>query len=364
MNRIRALRREDMPEVAALFELVARSGSRTPPRRLAAHLEGLFLDHPWVDAEIPSLVSVDDGEGVVGFLGSHVRRMRFDGRPIRLASSGQLVTEPRVRRQAAGAFLMQKYLAGPQDLTVTDTASETVRRIWEGFGGETAHLGRIGWIKLFRPCGFGAEWLLRNHALWRQVASSITPAVDGMLERLGSRYLKVDRSDADAEQLTPTTMIGHLPVVTGALRLYPDYDAGFLEWLFRQLELVRSRGKPAGFLLRDRKGKVLGWYLYYLRRGGISRVLQIAGRERDLEAVLDHLFEHAQENGSTALQGRLEPSLVESLSRRHCIFHASGHRVLVHSKIPELLHSIYSGRALLTRLEGDWWMGPHLEPFS
>jgi hypothetical protein len=41
-----------------------------------------------------------------------VRRLRFDGRPITLACSGQLVTEPSLRHLAPGAFLLRRYF-GP-----------------------------------------------------------------------------------------------------------------------------------------------------------------------------------------------------------------------------------------------------------
>ena len=143
--------------MASLIELAFRSGSRTPAPGLASYLERILLDQPWADPEIPSLVSLDDRGQVVGFLGSHIRRFRFDGKPIRLAVSGQLVSDPTVRRQAVGAFLMKRYLEGPQDVTLTDTASETVRRMWEGFGGETVHLGRIGWLRPFRPLRFASD---------------------------------------------------------------------------------------------------------------------------------------------------------------------------------------------------------------
>ena len=156
MSAIRPLERADLPQVVSLYEHVARSGSRTPPPGLAAYFERTFLDHPWADAEIPSLVYVD-GDKILGFLGSSVRRLELDGRPVRMGISGQLVTEPEVRKRAAGAFLMREYMSGAQDLTITDTASDMVRRIWEGVGGETSQLACIGWVRIFRPAQFAVR---------------------------------------------------------------------------------------------------------------------------------------------------------------------------------------------------------------
>ena len=356
--------RRGSPQVASLVELAFRSGSRTPPPGLAPYLERLLFRHPWVDPEIPSLVSLDDSGQVVGFLGSHIRRFLFDGKPIRLAVSGQLVSDPLVRRQAVGAFLMKRYLEGPQDVTLTDTASETVRRMWEGFGGETVHLGRIGWVRPFSPFRFASVLLLSGRPGLRRAAASFSGPLDSLVMRLAKRHLDTRRPDVSAEPLRPEAMAEALPTVAGDLRLRPDYDTGFLEWLFRELAAVKSRGMLVGFIIRDRSETVLGWYLYYLQPGGVSQVLQIAAKERDVSAVLDHLFHHARTHGSTALRGRLEPSLVETLSSRSCVLHASGYRVLAHAHDGEILHALDSGNAFLSRMDGDWWTGLGLEAFD
>ena len=364
MTEIRALERSDLPEVAGLIELAFRSGSKTPPPGLATYLERLLLDHPWVDPEIPSLVAIDDQGDLVGCLGSHIRRFRYNGEAIKVAVSGQLVVDPIARRQALGAFLMRRYLGGPQDLTLTDTASVTARRMWEGFGGKTVHLGRIGWVRLFRPLRFATEYVLKNHDRWREAATSAVAPFDAVSTRLTANRWVIPRPDVVTEPLRPEALVAALPSVLASIRFRPDYDVPFLDWLFSELAAVRSRGRPIGFMVRDRHGRTLGWYLYYLRRDGISQVLQIVANERDVAPVLDHLLEHARVNGATAVQGRVEPGLIEILAERGCLLHASGYRVLVHARDEGIVHAIDSGDAVLSRLDGDWWTGLHLESFS
>jgi predicted N-acetyltransferase YhbS len=364
VSEIRALEREDLPQVAGLVELAFRSGSKIPPPGLATYLERLLLGHPWVDPEIPSLVAVDETGQIVGCLGSHIRRFRYDGEPIRVAVSGQLVVDPVARRRAVGAFLMRRYLDGPQDLSLTDTASVTARRMWERFGGTTVHLGRIGWVRLFRPLRFATEYLLKNHDRWRPAAASALAPFDAVSARLTANRWAIPRTDVVTEPLAPGGLVAALPPVLGSVRFRPDYDVPFLEWLFEELAAVRSRGLPTGFVLRDRSGRTLGWYLYFLRRGGISQVVQIVANERDIAPVVDHLLEHARMNGAAALQGRVEPGLIEILAERGCLLHASGYRVLVHARDDGIVHAIDSGDAVLSRLDGDWWTGLHLESFS
>jgi len=38
--------------------------------------------------------------------------------------------------------------------------------------------------------------------------------------------------------------------------------------------------------------------------------------------------------------------------------------VLFHTRDPELAAAISLGQSALTRLDGEWWMGHHTEPFS
>jgi hypothetical protein len=107
--------------------------------------------------------------------------------------------------------------------------------------------------------------------------------------------------------------------------------------------------------VRSAEGHVLGWYVYFLLRAGSCNVLQIAAQRRHVGAVLDDLFAHAVANGATAIQGRVEPHLLAALAHRGTVFRYSP-RSLVYTRSDELLGVLASGRALLTRLEGEWWM--------
>jgi hypothetical protein len=355
-----------VPAVASLYELVARSGSRKPPPGLALYFEHTFLDHPWADPDIPSLVYVDEEGRVAGFLGSSVRRMVLDGEPIRAAVSGQLVTEPRVRASAAGMFLMREYIRGPQDVTVTDTASAEVRRIWERLGGDTVHLLCVGWARVFRPLQFAGDYLGRREASGRTTAAiRVARGLDRVTTPLVARGLRAPRpDDATSEALTPRHVVEGLQALASGFRLQPAYDEHYLEWLFAEMAAITARGELVRQLVRGNDGRVLGWYLYYLERGAIAQALQVAAAERDAGSVLDALLRDAQERGAAGVQGRVEAHLLEPLRDRKCLLHPSGYLALIHSSRDDVLSAIHSGRSLLTRADADWWMGHHLQPFD
>jgi hypothetical protein len=359
--RIRPLEQDDLHAVAAVYELVMRSGSPEPPPGLVPYFERTLLAHPWVDSEIPSLVYEESDGDISGFIGSHVRRFELDGKPIRVAYGGQLVAHPRVRHKAVGALLMRHYLAGRQDATVTDTASEPTHAMWGKLGGETVGLGCIEWTRVFRPGRFAAERIRARGR--RGLAASGLRGLDAVTTRIPGLAAAPAPTDVRAEELTPERLVEAVDACSAGLVLRPAYDEPFLGWLFGELEAVSEYGSVVRKLLRTTDGSIIGWYVYYLRPGGTSHVLQVMALERSVGTTLDYLFHEVHSNGAAALRGRVEPRLLEPLARRRCILRYSG-GFLVHSQDSTLLNAVAYGKALITRMDGEWWMGHHTERFS
>ena len=82
--------------------------------------------------------------------------------------------------------------------------------------------------------------------------------------------------DTGVEPLTPHKLAEAFRGEGNRLELYPDYDEEFLEWLFAELARVPRRGRLVAHLVRDEAARTLGWYIYYLRPGWRSEVLQVA----------------------------------------------------------------------------------------
>lgn len=347
----------DLPAVAALYERVMRSGGSAPAPGLERYFRRL-ADHPWVDADVPSLVWEDPDRGVVGYLGSHTRRLQLDGRTCRLACSGQLVVDPSFRSRAVGALLLRTYLAGPQDVTITDGATDEVKAMWEALGGHSLIAASIGWTVVFAPAAFGSALVER-----RRRPSSILRAVAPLaraVDSLAGRRLRPVRPVGSVEVLTPDLFADQLRSLDGSFRLLPVYDAVGAAWLFGELEAVTARGRLSRTLVRAADGSALGWFVAYLQPDGISQLLQLAAPPRAVGGVLDHLLWQAAEAGSVAVQGRVEPGLLPELRARRSLLRPT-EWALVHGDDAALAAMAY-GEALVTRLEGEWWMGHHLTP--
>jgi GNAT superfamily N-acetyltransferase len=362
MSRIRPVEREDLAQVTELYERTMRSGLGTPPPGLAAYFERTLLDHPWADPDLPSLVFQTVDKRILGFIGSHARHLQIDERPIRLGCTGSLVTDPHRRHLGIGARLLRTYLSGPQDLTITDGATDVVHEMWVRLGGYALYPGSVEWTRLFRPWrAIGDRWL--EHRGKERVRRVVRPAWP-VLDSATSRITRPPERPAgvDSEELTPRALIEHQAEVLGNARLRVDYDELFVEWLFHEMAAVPTRGTLVRRLLRQ-QDRLLGWYVAYVKPRELSEVIEVKATRGELGTVLDCLFADAWDSGADGVEGRLEPALYEPLSGRRCWLHY-GARALFHSRDADVLAAISLGRSALTRLDGEYWMGHHTEPFQ
>jgi hypothetical protein len=196
-----------------------------------------------------------------------------------------------------------------------------------------------------------------------QVASPLAWLLDGVTGLL-LKAPPAGEPNSRVEPLTPAGILEHLPTVTKSLRLVPDYDLPYLDWLFGELDAVAQRGPPwAGAMRRgplwaelvSRADEPRGWYVCHLRPGGFCRLLQFAARSDEAEFVYDQLVARARQQGAAGLYGRVEPSILEAISSHRTLIHTHTGRLLVHARNDEIIRAIQSGQALLTRMDGEWW---------
>ena len=150
MDGIRAFRREDIAQVAALWLRVFRRQAGVPCGALQDYFREILLEAPWRDPALPSLVYEEGGLGIVGFLGVLPRTMLFEGRPIRVAVPTQLMADSRARNYPA-VKLMRRFLDGPQDLSFSDGANDLAEKLWCSCGGVAAGLHNLKWTRVLRP---------------------------------------------------------------------------------------------------------------------------------------------------------------------------------------------------------------------
>jgi GNAT superfamily N-acetyltransferase len=349
---IRPLAREDLPQIAAIYgEFVEYAPASLPG--LVAFFERLLFADPFADPEIPAWVYEDPDAGVIGLRCVHARRFLFEERPVRVASAGPMVVHPGHRRKGIATQLVARYFEGPQEISAGDRAIDAVHSVWERLGTVTWTAASLGWGFTLTPVGRAAATLGRRTAR-RDLPPGARPL--SRLDALAGRRRAPAPESGTIEVLANRDLVGLLRRLDGQFPLRPDYDEAYLEWLFGTMELV-NLGKLVRRLVRDDDGEPLGAYVMYVNPHWRAYVMQVAATQENAGLVLDHLLHDAAGHGAVEVQGRFEPHLIPHLRRRRCrLIHPDWAHVKTDD--PVLRSAVLAGDALLSRLDGEWWMRP------
>jgi len=352
----RPLAEGDLASVAALYLRQLHKPGIESADDARDLLQRTLVDDPWADEAIPSLVSAAPDGTIVGFIGSSVRHVRLDGEPLRAAYASHLVADPDFPNRTIGLFLLRAFLRGPQDLTLTDTATVRARALWVGLGSVPLHHLATGWLQPLRPIG-AVSAIGRSRggrlALAARALNPLARLFDHGTGRIAGEARDARAESVAEEELTPGAVLEHLADCARPARLVPDYDEQFLAWLFRELAVGGARGEARFHLVRNR-GVVVGWYVYYLEPGGLCRVLQVMTRERHSDLVVGELYRDAYAGGASALYGRLEPHTSEAVLRRGALLRPIP-RALVHTRRSDAADALQRGESALSWLDGEPW---------
>jgi hypothetical protein len=292
-------------------------------------------------------------DGIVnGFLCVLPVRLTFDGKPVRAAVASSLMVDEPEKNPLAGARLLRWFLKGPQDLSFSETSNEIARSMWERLGGRAAPGYSMEWVRPLRPAS-AAYALLRDAAPEARFLRPLLSVVD---YAVGRRLPPVNAVSARAETIAADdpALLSLIVRLAGSYRLAPAWSHEDLSWLLRQAREKARFGPLVCKIVRGRKDRPLGCFLYYARPGGVAFVLQALAEPGEIAAVVDALLADARETGCVAVRGRTNPELLGPLQQRACLFvHRSS--LTYHAKDDAVARAISSGEALLTGLCGESW---------
>ena len=119
-----------------------------------------------------------------------------------------------------------------------------------------------------------------------------------------------------------------------------------------------GRGRLRKIGVSDESGRIVGWYIYYVKPGSVGEVVQVGGDKKYTKDVLNHLFYDAWKQGVIGLHGVVERRRMADFSDQGCIFTCRGGWNVAFSRNPKLIDVFECGDAFLTRLDGEWCLDP------
>jgi hypothetical protein len=356
---VRPLAEGDIPQVADLYWAVLRERKGPAPLLVHSFIQELYFRSPWIDSRLPSLVYEDKGK-IAGFLGVVARKMLLKGELVKIAYGGNFVVHPGFRNTLAGLHLLRTYMAGPQDLSQTDSANDTSRALLERLGFTTIIPYSIYWVRLLRParCATYALARVSESALaagFDLLTRPFFSIADHFAATLSASPFRQTESRLQATELDVETLLHCIAQFRQAYSCWPDYDAKSLIWLFAFMEKMKGHGEDLRkVVMRDEGGKIVGWFIYFRTRGKFGEVAQLGGERKRIKEILDYLFYEAWSYGLIGLHGTVERQLMGDFSEKNCFFTCRGGWTLAHSRNPQFLQVLNSGDAFLSRLDGEW----------
>ncbi len=349
---VRPCRPGDLPAVASLFQRTFRDPCAPPSGSLQRCLRDLFFELPWRDPDLPSLVYASPADAVKGFIGIIPASLNVRGRSIRGAVSSSLMVDDPKANPFAGAKLLRAFLAGAQDLSISETANATTQGMWERLGGSCIVAESMEWVRVLQPTGLAFAL-----AQERMPAIRLLRPIAPLLDRIASRFadLAVPAGPVLDEDASEEDLARYMPEFAASYAVGPRWRPEPLKWMLGHAAQNDARGPLHSRLVRDKKGAPVGCYLYQGRSGHIGWVLQVLAQPESVEPVLDALFAHARREGTVALKGRTHQRLLDPLLRRGC-FLFRRHCTLVHARDAEISTAIRSGDSIMSGFAAETWM--------
>jgi predicted N-acetyltransferase YhbS len=357
MTRIREFTAADIPRVADVHRRAFEVAPAMTPQlhdEYARWLNTVFLEAPTrAPGRLESLVC-EDGDEIIGFFGVVARTVELNGTRFEATAGSNLVVLPE-RRGGIGSQIIAEYLARSSELAIVDEVEGRPFRLFS----------RLGMVAMPQT----VRWTLPLSPL-RHVISTVgdyVPVIGaagplaGLFDRAARRVQKSPfhyrASGLVAEPLSDDGLARLLSVFGSPQHLRPVTSDGSTEWLLERARGMRQHGELQLVALREEDGPVVGWYVYYAKRGAAGEVLQLVADSAWTNAVLDDLARHALARGVVSLTGVMDLNFLAALSLHWAViapFPRQTKYMMVHSKNPEILEAFWRNRALLSRLDGEW----------
>jgi len=358
---VRPLEERDLERVAEIFLKTFRRGQATRKgeanRALIDYMRGLYLSGPAFAPGGGSLVHVDAGGTVTGFLGGLQSSFHLDGERLTARALSAYMVDEAANDPIAGVALMRAYFKGPHDFYFSDTANPLSFGIARLFGCEVMTAHSLEWVRIFRPAGLAlrkaaSRWPLLPAALFRPPVLLADRIARRLMPKSPAKLAPADPVDAAVSREEMVTL---LPKFAARYRLRPAWPREELTWYLEQAAMKRGNGPLQYRVVREESGADIGCYLFYGETDGVVQVVQILAGEGRLGTVVTSLMRTVEAMGCVAVRGQASPELLKELYADPAIFYHCVGAAMLRSRRADVLAAMREEAMLTGGLFGDRW---------
>jgi hypothetical protein len=356
-GKISPLEYDDIGEVARMSQIYFEGSKELSITYLCDTLEELYFKNQFTHPGITSLVSRSNEGLLNGFLGVTTHPFHYKDREIIIANCHHLMATEAARAMLIPMKILQKFLSGPQDVSFADGSVESTRQLWKRLGGEPS-IGDSLYYKIpLRPVSFALRPFLKqfNKPL-SKMAKLFASGTDATGSVLRLPLFRCQKTHARLIPLTSSLLIEALAKLKNLYSIFPDYEQLNVDRLFRLLTKGKMHGTLHKIAIIDEIEGIIGWFIYYSQKGSVCEVIQAVSVPGKENLLFDSLKWHAYMHGGVELSGRLMAQHLRTSFTSKAVNIPARMWTLIHSSDVELMHQIQSGKAFLTRLEGDLWL--------
>lgn len=349
-RHIKPFQPEHALDVAALVQQYFPFHKEVSVQYLAESLIKQNIEDHSTEQSSPSLVYFSDDSTIAGFLAVKARAYQFKKQMLTVAHASKFIMSEDSRSSLMAIRVLQQFMKGPQDLSITDDANEGSKLLWQRLGAKVLPEHSIYFKLPLRPLTFASGPIRKKVGeLGQAVARTMTLGLDYLAGRFRIPYFYYDPSKYELRYLSNDLLMqGHRRMMS-KYDLYPAYDLDTIDHLLHLAQREIQFGQLQRVAMMD-EDRLVGWFIYYLNRGNSCELLEAQaypGHERDLFNALSW---HVHQKGGVQLSGRLmlayfgTPFSLRSLALPGYMW------TLAHSNKPELLREVMASRSYIPRL--------------
>ncbi|PRD44308.1 GNAT family N-acetyltransferase [Phyllobacterium phragmitis] len=344
---------DDIPQVGRIFFKVFRKKPIESPEEFNRYFKELFFTSPSYSRENGSIVH----EGPDGRIDSviSVIPMQYSvvGRPVTARLLCTFMVDPAAAPRGPAKLTLA---FRRQDFCFTDSASPVSADHFKAVGGVELPMQGLEWRRTFRPAALLAHRSSqRIPLLGRLPAGPLASPLDGIARRMVSTLCVEAPPGVHDEAMTQDAFLSHAPTFLTDYSVHPVWSRPELEWIMRVAALNDKWGAPQIRAVFDRSDKLCGCFIYFGRPGSVAHVLNVLPARGMERAVIGRMLHHLDKAGYIAAEGRVQPRLLNALSRHRAMVYRHKAHVCVSTPRAEIREAIERNDIYIGGLAGESW---------